>query len=110
MKKLNKRPSIDHVCYLSGDVETILNNRFSIESEMYADVAERFLDVWPHLIHGEVYEPAELVGYDYWTRLSNRERSACVLILKDFALAESPLISDWATGEGRKLSFFLNCL
>lgn len=108
MQHLNQRPSIECVNYLSGNVGTILSNRFFIDSEMYAEVRERFIDMWPHLIHGEIYEPAELVGYDYWAGLSNLERSVCVLILKDFALDESPLISDWVTGGGRKLSFFLN--
>jgi len=108
MYYVNPRPSIECVDCLSGDVVTILDNRFFVESDMYTEVAERFIDMWPHLVLGEIYEAAELVGYEYWAGLSNRERSVCVLILKDFALHERPLISDWVLGHGRGLRFFLN--
>ncbi len=108
MHNVNPRPSIDCVNCLFGDVVTILDNRFFVESGMYTEVAERFIDMWPHLVQGEIYEAAELVGYEYWSGLSNRERSVCVLILKDFALDESPLISDWAHTRAQKPIFFVN--
>jgi len=108
MNQVTRSPEAMLAHKLSGDVISIFDSRFLVQGDTYSEVYERFLDMWPHLIQGRIYEAAELVGYQYWSSLTDLERSVCTLILKDFARHERPLISDWVTGHGQNLSFFLN--
>jgi hypothetical protein len=110
MDIFKRGPSVLNVVQPSGDVLTILNNRFFVGVDFYDDVRQRFELMYPNLLLGEDYSPAELVGYSYWAGLTAQDRNVCVLILKDFALLDSPLITDWTTRDGTKLMFFVNYL
>ncbi len=108
MDSFKRGPSVLNVSFVSENFLSILNNRFCVDSSLYEDVSQRFEQMYPNLFAGHDYTPAELVGYSYWAGLSDQDRNVCVLILKDFALLDSPLISDWTTRDGTRSAFFVN--
>jgi hypothetical protein len=71
-------------------------------------VTKRFEVMYPNLLACHDYSPAELVGYSYWSGLTDKDRNVCVLILKDFALQDFPLVTDWTSPNGDRLAFFVN--
>lgn len=108
MDIFKRGPSLLNVSFVSGSCLSILDNRFCVDSSLYEDVKQRVEQVYPNLFAGHHYSPAELVGYSYWAGLTEQDRNVCVLILKDFALLDSSLISDWTTADGTRLAFFVN--
>lgn len=108
MDIFKRGPSLLNVSFASGSSLSILDNRFCVDSSLYEDVKQRVEQVYPNLFAGHDYSPAELVGYSYWAGLTEQDRNVCILILKDFALLDSPLISDWTTPDGTRLAFFVN--
>ncbi len=63
----------------------VLSGKYRVRKSTYEITEYQFNDIHPTLMKDIDYGPAELVGFDYWGKLSNVEKHIAILCLKDLA-------------------------
>lgn len=89
---------------------SVVGERFYVSAKLFDDVKAQVEIMSQFLVCGEVYTPAEIVGYDYWRGLSGVERSQCVLILKDIAKEELDTLLEVTLKHDQGLGFVFTTL
>jgi hypothetical protein len=90
---------------LCTELIAVVGNRFFVSKSLFDDVRAQVEIMSQYLICGEVYNPADIVGHDYWQRLSREDRNQCILILKDIAKEEPDVLLEVALKKNQGLGF-----
>ena len=84
---------------------TVVLDKFAVDSMLFELVEEKFNDILPCLLSGMEYAAEELIGYEWWTELTNLSQRQAHLCLKHMApMPESRLI-DMAIESSNKTTF-----
>lgn len=72
----------------------ILSDKYIVEAEFLEEIESRFMDIYPSLLEGVEYTPAELVGEVYWAALIDVGQRLAILCLKHLATEDDVPLCD----------------
>ena len=86
----------------------VVLDKYAVDSMLFELVEEKFNDILPCLLEGVEYTPEELIGYEWWTELTNLSQRQAHLCLKHMATMPGTRLTDMASVKTSKTTFRIN--
>ena len=84
---------------------TVVLDKYAVDSMLFELVEEKFNDILPCLLEGVDYTPEELIGYEWWTELTNLSQRQAHFCLKHMATMPGTRLTDMANASCNKTTF-----